>query len=331
MIVIAIIVLLIALVVVAMRGIQNSSSRTRSINSLRQMTAGYLTYSSDHRAHLMPGYVDYDNPAVNLPNNPLPELNARLSNGEWMVDPGATKFQRKNLSSYVWRLMPYVDHNWRVLLTDYRDPGIEARVDRQISAGVYGLTEELAAPGNPDIEATLGTAPAYGLNSIFLGGDNRHGGDEVKELNPWDAPAEKIAATRMSEVRNPRAIIFAPTGMVNIDTSNPDVYETPVQFNQPRGYVELRPPFLEKDAAGVWTERQWEVGSRGRIQLSKSLIGPNPYDEGAGLPIMRRGDGYLPVSRLDGSAEAADIVELSRDMRNWSPFETGLNPPPFVP
>ena len=52
--------------------------------------------------------------------------------------------------------------------------------------------------------------PAFGMNSIFVGGDSKHGGNYVTSRNPWTGSAgEVLAATRMSEVKNPSKLIVS--------------------------------------------------------------------------------------------------------------------------
>ena len=65
---------------------------------------------------------------------------------------------------------------------------------------------------------------------------------------------------------------------------------------------------------------QWAFSEFGRVETTAS----GEYAAGAGLPIARHDKEQMPLVHLDGSAEVMSIAELSRDMRNWSPFETSL-------
>ena len=62
LLVIAIMFLLITIAIVAFGGARESANRTASLNALRQMTAGYNSYATDHRGRFMPGYLDVGTP-----------------------------------------------------------------------------------------------------------------------------------------------------------------------------------------------------------------------------------------------------------------------------
>jgi prepilin-type N-terminal cleavage/methylation domain-containing protein len=302
LVVIAIIALLVGLVAVSLRTVRASATRSKSLGALRQMMLGYKQYADEHRGHLMPGYIG-DN-LFNL-NQPFVDLVVRL--------PGGAELDPLDSQSYVWRLAPYLDNAWETFFTDMSDPGSLNRFHQDFGAQIYG-------PADPAAAYLFGISerPSYGLNSIFVGGDSVHGGTDITDRNPWTGTRPKIAATRLSEVKNPsRLIVFAPTGLVN--TLEPDeVYEDPVV-----GFCELRPPYLEIEPSGqAWGPPQWWAGERGLVEKTPE----GEYAEGAGLPIDRSGKDMLPVVHLDGSAVVEQFSKLSRDMRRWSPFEVGPRP-----
>ncbi|MCH8152878.1 MAG: prepilin-type N-terminal cleavage/methylation domain-containing protein [Planctomycetes bacterium] len=302
---IAIIMVLVGLLLVALRPVKAAATRTDSMNALKQMALAYSQYSDEHRKRLMPGYIGEDLFGL---GQPFENLIVKLPTGEVL--------DHEDAQSYVWRLAPYVDHAWETFFTDTRDQGLLSDLEAEFSDGVYG-------PGTADPdEIGISERPAYGLNSIFVGGDSVHGGTYVTDRHPWNTLGnDAIAATRFSEVKNPsRLILFAPTALANTNYSppgDPNVYEDPEL-----GFCELRPPYLVLDdpsPSGEWIDAQWIVGVGGLVEQT----GTGEYDSGAGLPIARNGKNLMPVAHLDGSAVVEQISNISRDMRRWNPFEVG--------
>jgi prepilin-type N-terminal cleavage/methylation domain-containing protein len=303
LVVVAIIGLLVGVVVVSMQAVRASATRSESLGALRQMALAYGQYTDAHRGRLMPGYLD---------ESVLTQLNIRaeLENGT-RLDQAYCAGGMCDAGSYVWRLAPYLDNAWLTFFTDsaagtqsvfvaeYGDPNNPIYGPSGASAYIGGISER----------------PSYGLNSIFVGGDSFHGGAGVTDRNPWTGSQDKVAATRLSEVKNPsRLILFGPAALAGTG----DTYENPEV-----GFCELRPPYLvlndPGDPSAPWEEPQWKVGVGGLVEQTGGQ-----YNDGAGLPIARTGKDLLPIAHLDGSTVVIETSKLSRDMRFWSPFEVGL-------
>jgi len=334
LLVIAIIALLIGLVIVAMGGVRNSANRTESANALRQMIAGYNAYSADHRQTLMPGYID----SGLIGNGPGQlDLTVRIAG---VSDP----LNAEDSAGYVWRMAPYLDNAWRTLMTDYRSRGLLTRMTGEFDGDT--VPDPVYGPGTvqgPN-DLGIGGVPSFGLNSIFVGGDTSHGGSAVVSQHPWSGPEgfertirerERLAATRLSEVRNPaQLIVFGPVARANADAGagETDPYEAAIN-DVFLGYVELRAPYTQQvnaDSTTAWTNQQWEVGTGGKI-VATSSGSYGGGGVGAGLPIVRWGTTQYPVANLDGSTSIEDIGVLSNDMRRWSPFTVGIDPPTLSP
>ncbi len=328
---ISLIMLLVTFVAVALRGVRASASRAESLSALRQMTLAYAGYSADHNQRLMPGYLDLD--AVQQlkiqPKLPVGTVLDQCNIIKKICDGG----------SYVWRLAPYVDNAWQTFFGDLRDPGLMSVLNGETSCGIYGpgtaASVQCVEFPNP---IGLSERPAFGMNSIFVGGDNYHGGDYVTDRNPWlPGPGlqnEILAATRFSQVRNPSLLIlFAPAAKAKPGGSG-EIYE-----DRTLGFCELRPPYTQFDeAAQQWVNGQWEIGVGGQLaQLSWIDTTESGIQRGCGLPIERTaldrgGKLLLPVAHLDGSAGVEPLGVLSRDMRRWAPFEvTRRKTNPSVP
>ncbi len=304
---IAIVMVLVAFVAVGLRGIRGSATRTRSLDALRHMSQAYSEYAGENDLRLMPGYLSQAHLAQL-------EIRAELADGTILSgcvgNPGLC-----DAGSYVWRLSTYLDHAWETFFTDTRDAASRSRIQRQFDLEHYG-------PSSFDADMPLGLSerPSFGMNSIFVGGDSLHGGDISIDRNPWD-PVDSgniIAATRMSEIRNPsKLIVFAPAALAGQGPAGDTVYSDPSL-----GSCELRPPFLFfNQSIGTWSHGQWTVGAAGLVEHLPCLERNAP---GAGLPIDRVGTGssVIPVGHIDGSAAFAELADLSRDMSRWSPRDS---------
>ena len=222
---------------------------------------------------------------------------------------------RADASGWVWRLMPYISHDWKADTADYQSSKLEAAISGEITSGVRG--EGSMGSGGPDALG-LGRMPSYGLNTMFLGGDDTHGGG-FAALSPWDAGAQTIAAERMSEVRNPKQIIaFAP-----VASCDPDGF-----FGGTRPFDELtlgapslRPPFLEWSGT-EWTERQWELtpNSSAELPVFRAAAGATYARPTSGWLVTRHGPN-VPLGHLDGSVTTPAALDVAVDMRYWSPTE----------
>lgn len=311
-----IIAILLTLVIAPLHRIQNSANRTDSLGALRQMAVAYASYSADHGQRLMPGYVDSSLMAV---GEVFEGLKAKLPTGEPLSDD--------DTQAYVWRLAPYLDHAWETMFVDYHDNQLRSRLDQEFRCGIFGPGTASEPCDLADAPLLIADIPSFGMNSIFVGGDSFHGGPAVTSHNPWTGTEDKIAATRLSEVKNPgRLIVFGATARARSGLSpgsGPGADET-YDTEERLGYVELRPPLTVFNGS-VWTDRQWEVGKNLEIVRTLNYSGPT------GLPVARWGANLLPIAHLDGSTAVEEASTLSFDMRRWSPFAFGLAPPPMAP
>ena len=317
----AIIAILLTLVIAPLHRIQNSAKRTDSLGALRQMALAYASYSTDHRQRLMPGYV----------NETLLEqldITAELPAGTSLRDPMYCDGNICDASAYVWRLAPYLGNAWETMFVDYHSKRLRSQLETEFQNGVYGPVSRDASATPPELG--ISRIPSFGMNSIFVGGDSFHGGSEVTPFNPWNTVDNKpIAATRLSEVRNPATLIVFGAAALADTGGGGETYDSEERL----GYVELRPPFTVFDEGDpgdpsddLWTNRQWEIGKNGEVIRTMS----GDYAEASGLPLARWGANNLPIAHLDGST-AVEVLHptLKFDMRRWSPFAVGLEPPPI--
>lgn len=311
---IGLIALLISLVIVSVRGVQRAANRTEALSGLRNLMRAHATYGTDHRQHLLPGYLD--EPAL-----AELDIDAKTVEGTTLANL-CDAAGRCDASGYVWRLAPYLDDSWRSVMTDYRSAALTSELEREWHADIYG-------PGSATGASDLGIAsiPAFGLNSIFVGGDTFHGDAGVIARNPYFPadPSNVIAATNLSQVRNPgRVTVFATVMQAtnsSILPSNPPAAVSDLTF----GHPELRPPFLDwadtnNDGTVEFIDVQWQIDPATR----RIVPAGGDFSKGGGWPIGRAGEDQIPVGHLDGSTEAVDRDELATDFTRWSPFATGI-------
>ena len=286
LVVVAIIAVLVGVLAFSLRGVRAAAIRTESLSALRQMVMGYTSYTLDHGGQLLPGYIDE---TLLAPGAFFGTLRVYLPSGLELTDV-------EDKQSYVWRLAPYLDGAWETFFEDMNDTGAMSGFEAEFRELQFG------APFNED---GISQRPSFGLNSIFIGGDSVHGGPSIVALNPWTNPANKIAATRLSEVVNPvRVIVFGPAAKA---AANPDdVYDEPAL-----GFCELRPPLLGRpiDPNGIWSLLQWEIGANGRVTHTATLDAGLPIARSAG-DVLHSGKQSIPVGHLDGSTGMPPLVDL---------------------
>ena len=175
-------------------------------------------------------------------------------------------------------------------------------------------------PVYPD-EFGISEVPAFGMNSVFIGGDSRHGEALIQNQNPWSptVPGEYLAALRLSEVKNPSRVIVFGSSMRDPEATGPDGS----RFNLFFGSPELRPPYLQYDLNGQGIgAQQWEVSSVAPNNRNIVAAGTASFANGGGWPIARWGKDLVPVAHLDGSTIAVDRYRMAKDGSMWSPFVT---------
>jgi hypothetical protein len=321
LITVAVIMLLASLVVIVLRGVREGANRVESANALRQMAVGYNSYSTDNKQQLMPGYMS---PARIQQLGIRPEL----PNGRPVNPTGQPMTSPNDASSYVWRLSPYLDDAWRTMFVDYRSDEMMIKLADEFQGGAYGpaTADWTLSPKQMGISLI----PCFGLNSIYLGGDDVHGGQAVTDRNPWDNPGNKLAATRLSDVKNPaRIVLFATTAhwaegdgddvnnLFYRDPSSPnDVGIAEVTF----GYVEVRPPYVD----GV---QHWLLSGDKAVPTAGEFF--EATDDhgrpiGGGMPVARWGKNMVPTAHLEGSVTTEDRDQLSKDMSLWLPEGVGF-------
>jgi len=296
LVVIAIIFVLLGTLLVALKTARRGAERSESLSALRGLMTAHTAYSTDHNGRLMPGYID---PADIGTGPGQIDIKARLKNG-FDLAPG-------DVAPYVWRLAPYFDDNWAAVMKDYRDKQLIGRLETEYAdgsaAGVFG-------PGTvgPN-DLGIARMPAYGLNSIFVGGDSTHG---PADHSPWNDGKRPYVAQRLSDVLNPtKIIVFGACQAQNVP------FPSPPGTDSILGYCELRAP-QAYDGGGLLVS-QWTIDTTSGSPTEGQVI----WGAGGagGSPLSRLGDDKIPISHLDGHVETESLSRLSVDMSRWAPNE----------
>jgi hypothetical protein len=232
------------------------------------------------------------------------------------------KLPREVTTTYPWRLMPFTDYSWDVMM-DYR-PADGSDAGFEVTAPTLGplpeataspLVQELAsAPaGTPGQAVAL--QPAYGYNAYYVGGVWKMSGTPgtPPQMVFGDAkPTTRMASAmkvspnanlsivlrKVGGARFPDQLtLFCPTAFMA-----PSKNEAGETVPQPSaaGAPYAAPPFLGETQV-------WKTGSAS--------------DEGVfvvqneAIPLMRS-SALMPLATVDGTVRTATYGDL-RNMRNW--------------
>ncbi|HWB20545.1 MAG TPA: type II secretion system protein [Phycisphaerales bacterium] len=327
--VITAILILASLVLVSFHKITSAANNTASASALRQIITAWSNYNADHDGRLLPGYI---NPAdFTDVNSPWNGMIVRNENGDQLV--------AADRSSYVWRLAPYLGYKMDIFAADYKSSQITAKFDTELLNHQYGPGTVNPASG----ELGIALVPSFGINSIFVGGNDYQGGSYVTDRTPWrdsslNPNGEVLAATRFSQIKNASTlIVFGPTAQANLSML-PNINPPPVQFGSP----ELRPPYIEYNSAtGEWMQEQWALDVNNATDAIDDLIATGgDISVGEGVPISRWNGSNFPTAQADGSVGTQDTRDYYVNPSNtaqqqsaykrklmaaWWPFATGLN------
>ena len=247
------IVVLIGLVIHASSSVRRGADRASEMASARSLGIAWSSYAMDHRGTILPGYGS--------------GFRARDAAGEF-IDTSTAEVAAQR---WPLRLAPYLGHDFAAL---YSGP---ARNE----------LSELTSGPTADLLYRVSVRPSFGLNSVFIGGDQNYGGfsDIMRQT------FGEFYARGPSSVRRPdRLVVFSTS-----HASDPSLFSG-VQ----EGFFRVLPP--------AWTSPIWL----------------DDYDaddpDGHGFVSARHLVGDPPVAittTVDGAVATRSIDEL-RDLRRWS-------------
>ncbi len=201
LVVIAVIGVLAGLLVPAIRAARGSASLARELTTARELMRAWSAYAYDHDGLVIPAY--YKNPN----GSTLPAFD---ESGEAIPGVGI------EAATYVWRLAPYLDYDFRGL---YIDKELLAYLQTKPTYSKYALA----------------VYPALGINGAFVGGDT---GTFYAGNSGVLAAFGKFYVTRLSEVNHPaRLIVFASARINGMNAV--DAYPGARMIE---GFFQLKPP-----------------------------------------------------------------------------------------
>jgi hypothetical protein len=260
----------------------------------------YATYSNDMKDRLPPGYMVWDwahpGPLANLP----PDDAGRLLEGY-------------SVKRYPWRLMPWLDYDFRGMLHDPR-----------MYSDIYALPRAPGAPGsviNPDdldpqgFELAVSESPSFGINGTFVGGDWGRGA--FRSVNARHYGHYYI--TKLSEASfGSRVMVFGSAR--GTAAWSPTIVQP--------GFYNITSPFTTTGLAYGWLPSDSDPGDVVHWTTTP-LIGFNrvkwdptlPPDVTGNLDFRHIGD-VAVAAFLDGHVKPITLPE-ARDMRLWADQATG--------
>jgi len=250
MIVIGIIALLIGLLFPALHSVRKTAQATAELNGGRQLMTALLNYAAVHNDAALPGYNT--------------DLRAKDEHGQ-SIALGPVR------GRYPWRIAPFLDYSFEGLyLNQHRETLDEARNEDQF---LYTYMVSLL--------------PSLGMNTMWVGGDENHGG-----FDPHSAFG-RFYVTRLSQATHPeRLIAFASARGGD-----------PLQITgleQHEGYYKVLSPYTTEGAGPQWADE----------------YRPNSSATDTGHVSPRYRDSAV-TAMIDGHCAMKTIDEL-RDMRLWA-------------
>lgn len=253
---ISVIAVLVGLLLPALSKARGSAFAMRELAAGQQLITAYTLYADDNKASLMPGYcptawVDQTTPST-----------IKLSVADQSGDP-IYGFEAQR---YPWRLAPYLGFNMAAL---YKDEDTLRRLRSR-----------------PDYVYIISLYPTFGLNSVYLGGD-----DHVQAFSPISLRQYgKYYTSRIDQAQRPQSLITFASSYAS-DPEGQGVVQ---------GYFRLFPP---KTRVNNWLD-------------SPPAANPDAQPSQFGFVSYRHAS-KAAVMQLDGHGELRGFADLT-DMRRWA-------------
>ncbi|MDI9403833.1 MAG: prepilin-type N-terminal cleavage/methylation domain-containing protein [Limnohabitans sp.] len=200
LVVLAILALLLAILLPVLSRLRTASTRAREIAAARELVSAWNQYAQDSNGVVLPGY-----------RSGLPAYDEHR-------DPIAAQTIGVTANRWVWRLAPYLGHNFGAMYLGEHER----------------LLRELETTDTSNYLYQTSVFPSLGLNSVWVGGDENFGGFSSAFINLYG----KFYVTRLSEIQRPSSLlVFASArGQDASPGGTGDVVE---------GYFRIRSPFFD--------------------------------------------------------------------------------------
>ena len=242
---------LIALVLHAASSVRSGASKASEMAAARALITAWNGYSTDNRGSVLPGYAS--------------GFRGRDAAGEWLdVSTADVAVMRWPL-----RLAPYLGHDFAALFSGETRDSLDSIAAAPTASRLY----------------TVSVAPAFGMNSVFVGGDENYGGSTEIFTDTFG----DFYATKLSTIRNPDKLgVFLTSQNISSVTG---------KVNQ--GFFRVLPP--------AWTTPLWAAEFDPDNPVTAGFVSPR-HQEGAKDVAI--------IATVDGGVATSTIDEL-RDMRRW--------------
>ena len=258
LVVISILSILASIVTLIAGNMLSSARGTKEAGSLRSVLQAYTLAAIDRKGKFIDGYSNNQDEIFTGPN------------GEVVTWPASGR--------YVWRILPYLDN---------------AMTSLYVNNQSKWLTQ---FAGTDEFVYIASLYPSFGLNSEWMGGDQRTTALPALE-------SKHLYGKFLSDIRQPaRQLVFA-SARAPLGTGN-DSQELMTVMD---GYFEIKSPyFLGSDDGWRWHTLDGEHAT-------------SPTDDSADHGnLSARHGGKVLTGQLDGSTQLSTLQDLA-DMRRWAP------------
>ncbi len=256
LVVMAILAALIAALLPMLSHMRAVASRAREISAARALIGAWQMYAQDADGALLPGYKS-GLPAYDAQHNAIATQTIGVAANRW-----------------VWRLAPYLGHDLQALFVGEHERMLHELETTDLSNYLYQTS----------------VFPSFGLNSVWVGGDENFGGFNSAYLGLYG----RFYATRLSGIAQPASLlVFASARGVDPSPGNESDGVT-------EGYFRIVSPSFD---VRVWANEY------------------DAADPASWGNLSARHAGDVVASFADGHAEARTPASLD-DMRLWAPEAT---------
>lgn len=263
---IGLIVLVVSVAMPMVSAVQRVGLRTREAAALRQVLTGWVSYATDSKGALLPGFRS-GLPVYQADGAPIPST----------VAGSISELEAR----FPWRLLPYLGHTFQSL---YVNESAERLQELQSSdpAQFYYLTS---------------LYPSFGLNSVWVGGDQQRYGFMPATLpNGAANPLHGFYVSRLSGIVHPGRLTVFTSSRTNAT----------VDGGMREGYFRVESPRFLANQAATWAAVY------------------DPLQPASCGGISTRSGSEVLAGTADG-ATAWESVDTMRDMRRWADRATSAD------
>jgi len=269
LVVIAVIGLLLALALPVLGKVRNRAQAIRDLSALRGVILAWNQYATDQKGWLLPGF--YGMP-------PLEVLPAFYEDSE-AIPADVYGNQRAVVARWPFRLSKYLDHNACHLAVNSEPSQVDECSQGDLMKKLYFAS----------------LYPSFGLNSMWIGGDQERYGFMQATLGGKPNPFYNFYASRLAGIKHPeRLTVFASSRTNQNACATGAVRE---------GYFRLESP--------QWLAPQWATNYDTSLASSFGNL-------------SARWDGKSAIATVNGGVELVPVDDL-RDMRRWADQASEFN------